>query len=301
MSKLHTRASVAGTTLSGPNTKATNLALWDALRTVGVTDSDRLTVTATATLTTTQCGWLEVDCTSGNVVLTLPTSGTTTDEAEYRIRRIDSTSNSLTVQRGGSDTVEGGTTAVSIGALQQVDFKLPAGTNNWRVAARGGSTQAAARAALGMSGGVVIDRAYAEYTTNADLTATIPADDTAPQATEGTQILSVSLTPKSATSRVRLRFRGEIAASSGVSVGGAIFSSASSSALRAGYVTTAAANNLAPLVLEHEYVPGVTTALTFSVRVGPLSAATVRMNGNTSGRVFGGTMAATLVVEEIAP
>lgn len=149
--------------------------------------------------------------------------------------------------------------------------------------------------------GSVIDRAYAEYTANAALTATIPSDDTIPQNTEGTQILSVSFTPKSATSRVRLRFQGEFALSSANQSGvAAIFSSASANALRATITTAAGADFAEPLVVEHEYVPGVTTAITFSVRVGPNAAVTMRMNGVTSGRLLGGSLGATLVIEEIA-
>jgi hypothetical protein len=100
-----------------------------------------------------------VDCTAGSVVLTLPTSGTSTDEAEYRIRRIDSVgANTLTVQRVGTDLLEGATTSVTIGTGGQVDFKLPAGASNWRILARGGATPAAARASMGS--GAVTDAIF---------------------------------------------------------------------------------------------------------------------------------------------
>lgn len=160
------------------------------------------------------------------------------------------------------------------------------------------ASAATARGALGFTG-TVIDRAFAEYTTNADLTAQIPADDTIPQNTEGTQIISLSFTPKSATSRLRLRFQASGAGSVDTSLAAALFSSASASALKASFVTTSAGRN-GTLVLEHEYVPGATSALTFSVRVGPMGAATVRLNGSNASRYFGGTMGATLAIEEIA-
>jgi hypothetical protein len=51
MSKLHTLASVNGAALSGANLKATNVSTWNALQAVGLTDSPRATVTASATLT----------------------------------------------------------------------------------------------------------------------------------------------------------------------------------------------------------------------------------------------------------
>jgi hypothetical protein len=52
--------------------------------------------------------------------------------------------------------------------------------------------------------------------------------------------------------------------------------------------------------LEYEHAPGDTSAHTYKVRVGP-STGTMRMNGHSGGRYFGGISAATLVVEEIAP
>jgi hypothetical protein len=55
-----------------------------------------------------------------------------------------------------------------------------------------------------LAAGAIVNRDYQEYTTNADLTTNIPIDDTIPQITEGTQILSLSITPKASANRVRL-------------------------------------------------------------------------------------------------
>lgn len=146
---------------------------------------------------------------------------------------------------------------------------------------------------------LVIDRAYAEYTTSADISTAIPLDDTIPQNTEGTQIISVALTPKSTTNRVRLRFQGQVYSAGGaVNVIAAVFSSASANALRATVVSTGGAGFSAEVVLEHEYVPASTSAQTYTVRIGSQAAATIRMNGGAA-RLFGGVSAATLIVEEI--
>jgi hypothetical protein len=51
-------------------------------------------------------------------------------------------------------------------------------------------------------------RACAEYSANADLTMVIPSDDTIPQSTEGTEILTATITLKSTNSRVRAYFSG---------------------------------------------------------------------------------------------
>lgn len=151
MAKLFTRTSIAGPSLSGSGLLTAFTTLFDALRSFGISAVSRSTVTASATLTTTQCGILLVDASAGNVVLTLPSSGADTDGAVYNIRRIDSTvAYSVTVQRGGTDSLEGATTAVTVGPGGTLDLKMPEGATNWRITGRSGGTQQGAREALGV-------------------------------------------------------------------------------------------------------------------------------------------------------
>jgi hypothetical protein len=146
---------------------------------------------------------------------------------------------------------------------------------------------------------LIVDRAYVEYTTNADLTTVIPYDDTIPQNTEGTQILSLSFAAKSTTNRVRGRFRGFVSsATSARNVIAAVFSSASASAIAATITSTPGADQPTTIDFEFEYVPASTSSLTYTVRLGP-QAGTVRMNGNSAGRLMGGVSSATLILEEI--
>jgi hypothetical protein len=159
------------------------------------------------------------------------------------------------------------------------------------------STAGAARTTLGFSGAVV-DRAYAEYTANADLTATIPYDDTIPQNTEGTEILTATITPKATTNRVRIRFSGFAESNGNVNVTVALFRDDGADAIQArGQVLWGGSPE--QLSLEHEHVPGTTSAVTYKIRVGP-SASTIRFNGRVATRIYGGVAAATMVVEEIA-
>lgn len=136
MSKTPTLASINGTTLSGAQIKTFLTGIVAAFRTIGMQETDRATITSDTTLTVQNCGLVLVDCTGGNVALTLPTSGSTTDDAIYNIRRLDSTTNTLTVTRGGSDTIEGASTAVTIGALNTWAIQLPAGGTDWKVTGR---------------------------------------------------------------------------------------------------------------------------------------------------------------------
>lgn len=153
-------------------------------------------------------------------------------------------------------------------------------------------------ATLSASGGVIVDRAYAEYTTSASLSATIPGDDTIPQNTEGTQILSASITPKTTTNRIRARFAAFGAAGSGSQMHAALFVNSGANAVQ---VSAAALNsgNSATVAFEYEFVPGSTSAQTLAVRVGPASVAFFLNSVSGSGRSFGGAARATLVLEEI--
>jgi hypothetical protein len=136
MSKTPTLASVNGTTLSGAQLKTFLTGIVAAFRTIGMQETDRATITSDTTLTVQNCGLVLVDCTGGNVALTLPTSGSTTDDAIYNIRRIDSTSNTLALSRGGSDTIEGASSSIFIGVRGILGVQLPAGGTDWKISNR---------------------------------------------------------------------------------------------------------------------------------------------------------------------
>ena len=57
--------------------------------------------------------------------------------------------------------------------------------------------------------GSVVQTVYAEYVANTNLTAIIPGDDSIPQNTEGTEILTASITPRFATSTILIRFEAQ--------------------------------------------------------------------------------------------
>lgn len=152
MSKFISRAAFVGAAIySGALALTQRGQLWDALRTrLGLTDVNRTTVTATGALTVNQCGPLQVDATAGNMVLTLPASGASADEAVYEIDRIDATVNTVTVAAAGADTIDGVASVLVTGTMM---LRLPAGSTVWRVHSISGATPARARAALGVSAG----------------------------------------------------------------------------------------------------------------------------------------------------
>ncbi len=154
--------------------------------------------------------------------------------------------------------------------------------------------------------GSIVDSASNSYAANANLSTVIPRDDTPPLVAEGTQILSVVITPKSTTNKLRCRFRGQAAKSVIGSIISAIFASGTGISGTAGEAravdmqTAGTVDYTVSIGCEVEFVPGTTNAVTVTVRVGPdATGGNVRLNGTTAGRFLGGVSAATLVVEEI--
>lgn len=144
----------------------------------------------------------------------------------------------------------------------------------------------------------MIQRTYAEYTSNADLTTAIPLDNTIPQNTEGTEIITQAITPKYASSTIRVTFQGWGTVNGAGALIAALFVDTTANALTASATTTPSGNELEPVVLMYEEASASTTARTYKIRVGP-NGGTARMNGNTAGRFFGGVSRSTLIVEEV--
>lgn len=147
---------------------------------------------------------------------------------------------------------------------------------------------------------VVVDRVYAEFSSFAVAAGLIPDDDTVPTSTEGSLILGpVSITPKSTTNRLRARV--QVTGTRNATTGAltlALFEGTTCRAVARG--PTGETAYAAFCFLEREWVPGVTTSLSITVRLGTRGE-NFGLNGSATARLFGGASAATLVIEEIEP
>ncbi|MGJ5032364.1 DUF2793 domain-containing protein [Bradyrhizobium sp. HKCCYLS2038] len=127
----------------------------------------------------------------------------------------------------------------------------------------------------------------------------IPWDDTIPQISEGTEVISTTVTPKSVTNKLRVRFEASLSPDTGgIDVTAALFLNSVTNAIRSTSIYLASINHSAPVVLTHEFVPATTSPITLSVRVGP-AAGGVYWNGTSTGRRLGGNQVITLTVDEI--
>lgn len=136
-------------------------------------------------------------------------------------------------------------------------------------------------------------------------TTAIPYDNTIPQKTEGDQYMTCAITPKSATSTLKITVVWNGTVNGFTTLIMALFQDSTSNALSAVAAASGdAAGVLAvptQLVLVHEMVSGTTSATTFKVRVGTtIGGLTVAFNGDSSAtQLFGGVMGSNMTIEEI--
>jgi hypothetical protein len=147
-------------------------------------------------------------------------------------------------------------------------------------------------------GAVVLQCLQTTYATNADITTVLPYDDTVPLIGEGTEILTKAITPSSAANKVLCG----VTINGGVSTAPNSYSAAlfrGSTCIQAQAVALDNALRQATIAFDILDSPSTTSATTYSVRVGPAAANTLRLNGTSGGRAFGGVAACTLTLQEI--
>jgi len=132
-------------------------------------------------------------------------------------------------------------------------------------------------------------------------TTTVPADDTIPQNTEGTEFLTVTITPTDATSVLYISSELMLSPSGAVGVVVALFQDTTANALSTSLSYVSTNNGFAMVPLMYAMTAGTTSATTFKLRAGAYSAATVTLNGQSGGRLFGGTASSYIQVVEVKP
>ena len=144
------------------------------------------------------------------------------------------------------------------------------------------------------------------FQTGVDATGTgvIPYDNTIPQITEGTEYMTLAITPTSATSRLRIDIVAMTTTNAAnVIMQGALFVGTTADALASWQYDRDSVNGqgFGMLSGNHNMVAGVTTELTFRVRIGGDAAATTSFNGYVGLRRHGGVMASSITITEYTP
>jgi len=123
----------------------------------------------------------------------------------------------------------------------------------------------------------------------------LPRDDTIPQNTEGTEILTVTLTPRSSTSKLFIEFFAPLGVDSYTSAANiALFQDATADALSA-----ASFRYSYMIYFNHFITSGTESSTTFKIRIGYPTVVGTYINGDDAGnRIMGGVSNAYMKVTE---
>lgn len=154
-----------------------------------------------------------------------------------------------------------------------------------------------------LAAGAVLQTVYTEKTTAVTSSTIIPYDNTIPQNTEGVEAMTLSITPKLASSdlvvEAGLHIRLSVA---GVFVKvAALFRDSTVNAIASNAVFNDTVTTPVDTInLFKKASANATTATTFKVRFGPNVATTIYMNADTAGvGVFGGTCISWMKITEV--
>jgi len=131
--------------------------------------------------------------------------------------------------------------------------------------------------------------------------ATTPLDDTIPQLTgEGNLYLSAAITPLKTDNILVILVNALVASNTaGVVATVALHQDTTEDALVATGELLSSVNILQTISLNHRMAAGTISETTFKVKIGPSSAATLSLNGQSAGRIYGGVAGSSLTIIEI--
>lgn len=130
-------------------------------------------------------------------------------------------------------------------------------------------------------------------------TNSIPIDNTIPQNTEGTEYMTLSITPLSSSNLLKITAIFYFSAGSSSASVGALFQDSTANALASGPVLFGPVNTMRHGYFTHSMVAGTTSSTTFKIRIG--GGGTVSFNGSGGSRVFGGVSNSGMIIREFAP
>ena len=151
-----------------------------------------------------------------------------------------------------------------------------------------------------MPTGSVIQTVNALSTSMISGTTTVPIDDTIPQITEGFEVMTLNITPTSATNKLWINIVTHISASVNAIPTSSLFVGTTANALATCYTHAyGAADHPLNHKLIHYMTSGSTSELTFRVRVGMNNSGTTTFNGRSGSRKMGGAITSTITIMEI--
>jgi hypothetical protein len=147
--------------------------------------------------------------------------------------------------------------------------------------------------------GTPIQTVLTRTSTLQSVTTTIPQDNTIPTSSEGTELtgLTTSFTPKKIGNIIIVTVNLFFGTSANVSAAAALFKNSDAAAIAAaGQISNITVSSM---MFHHKETVTSLDAISFKVRMGPTSAATVYLNGVAGAQLFGGVASSSITIEEI--
>lgn len=132
-------------------------------------------------------------------------------------------------------------------------------------------------------------------------TTTIPYDDSIPQKTEGTEFMTLAITPNSATNKLKIDVVLNFGFPTLAAITAALFQDTTTNALAAANNNRHHSTGTSPkqVSFTHYMTTGTTSETTFKVRAGASAAGTFTFNGWGGARRYGGVMASSITITEV--
>jgi hypothetical protein len=126
-----------------------------------------------------------------------------------------------------------------------------------------------------------------------------PEDDTIPQNTEGTEVMTLAITPVSATSKLHIFVNAFGSHTGSTRTGIALFVDSTAGALAFSDSANAGATTMMNSSLNHVVTSASTDARTYKVRMAGMATGTLSFNGQSGARKFGGVASSSIIIMEI--
>ena len=161
------------------------------------------------------------------------------------------------------------------------------------------ATQQSIKAYVDANSGTVLQRTRVSSTAQSQPTTVIPADNTTPLSSEGTQILSTSFTPTSTSNKIEVKFNGLLAHTSAGGI--LVLALFEGSTCKGAKWMKQMSNGTGISSIEFEFTPSSTDAATYSLRYGP-TAGTANVNRDSASTfTLGGLSEISMTVTEVKP
>lgn len=199
--------------------------------------------------------------------------------------------------------------AVADATATTVTFKIslsasaPTGVTNYALVGKFATNATGAGQIIEMSvssyvGDQLVNVGYFETGATATGTTTTPQDDTIPQNTEGTEVMTLVHAAQDALNLLEITVLVNVAASGSTVITAALHQDSVANALAATGHFTHTSGGTVCLPINHMMLAGTVSAATFKVRVGGSGGETITFNGAAGARLYGGVLNSLILIKE---